>query len=828
MYYYPEFSFNANSSSEQFWFLLTTYGWCCQETTSDYCIQREGLCTSDRSVYRSDYGGYFSPQDNGIECIGLGQGKVCRLGLSFAQSAPANSITFGPVTNQIRKNVINAPLVDLTSGLVAYWSFDNCDATDDSGNGHDGTIYGNPQCVEGEKGKAFSFDGVDGYIEAPKPNITTDSSFTISFWMKYEWQPHRIWILYFGYHDQYPCGSDNNGFTTLINVNTEWWLSTGVTQFGFFCGDQNQFNIANIQGQWMHVSTVYDKQNSVLKSYINGSLVDSDNTFSPRISDYPFYIAKASPPYATVYGDSNFKGNIDEVRIYNRALSEAEIQALYEGADWTVNPLNGHLYKLIDCGTWSDCENAAVAEGAHLVTINSQDEQDWLVQTFGGSTLYWIGFTDEATEGNWQWISGEQVSYTNWADGEPNNDWSCGEAYAVMNWYTPGKWNDLGYCSPEWTSVTKAIIEKSGTPPPPASGNLEVSPSSHDFEDTAAHTCSTPQQFTISNTGDADLTVSNIALTDTENFQLSNALPCEKTLTPGDSCSFDVYFCPTNTGNFSSALRITSDDPDNPNFDVPLTGSALCDPPNTVYANSDKAYGLYEGFTEIKERADNTIVDIDIQGTDIFPITGGTINFWTTIDEVTYDSAAVTSCEPNPDDAVGGGYAEKGIFAPGTHASYRANFCKPGTITFKLGIANPKAIVYTMADIFLTGFGVPVTEIDTFVNDISNPDEFPSLNSAMINLKDAMDAVSERKIRVAMRELSNAGRDLRTLARDNNQLIKLQLELAKFGIDIGIPKLILGTFSFATKVVKIFTDIIVFSVQTGFNTKTIQITVIAN
>ena len=254
-----------------------------------------------------------------------------------------------------------------------------------------------------------------------------------------------------------------------------------------------------------------------------------------------------------------------------------------------------------------------------------------------------------------------------------------------------------------------------------------------------------------------------------------------------------------------------------------------------MYAISDKAYGLYEGFTEIKERGDNTIVDIDIKGTDIFPITGGTINFWTTIDEINFDSACVTAfgpnpdgTGPNPDDAVGRIYAKKRIIAPGTHASFRASFCKPGTITFKLGIANPKAIVYTMADIFLTGFGVPVTEIDTFVNDISNPDDFPSINSAMINLKDAMDAVSERKIRVALRELSNAGRDLRTLARDNNQLIKLQLELAKFGIDIGIPKLILGTFSFATKVVKIFTDIIVFSVQTGFNTKTIQITVIAN
>jgi len=50
-------------------------------------------------------------------------------------------------------------------GLVAYWSFDNCDANDDSGNGHNGTIYGNPQCVDGEKGKAFRFDGFSDWID---------------------------------------------------------------------------------------------------------------------------------------------------------------------------------------------------------------------------------------------------------------------------------------------------------------------------------------------------------------------------------------------------------------------------------------------------------------------------------------------------------------------------------------------------------------------------------------------------------------------------------------------------------------------------------------
>ncbi|MDD5215939.1 MAG: hypothetical protein PHQ03_10435 [Methylococcales bacterium] len=49
---------------------------------------------------------------------------------------------------------------DLKDGLVAHWSFDDCRATDNSGNGHDGTLGGNPQCIEGIKGKAFSSDGV--------------------------------------------------------------------------------------------------------------------------------------------------------------------------------------------------------------------------------------------------------------------------------------------------------------------------------------------------------------------------------------------------------------------------------------------------------------------------------------------------------------------------------------------------------------------------------------------------------------------------------------------------------------------------------------------
>jgi len=59
------------------------------------------------------------------------------------------------------------------SYLLAYWSFDNCTATDDSGNGHNGTLNGNPTCVNGKIGKALKFDGNDDDIEIPAINQNT-------------------------------------------------------------------------------------------------------------------------------------------------------------------------------------------------------------------------------------------------------------------------------------------------------------------------------------------------------------------------------------------------------------------------------------------------------------------------------------------------------------------------------------------------------------------------------------------------------------------------------------------------------------------------------
>lgn len=84
---------------------------------------------------------------------------------------------------------------------------------------------------------------------------------------------------------------------------------------------------------------------------------------------------------------------------------------------WIINPANGHAYKWIECKDRIDAQVLAAKENSHLVTITSKEEQIWLEGVFGDGS-YWIGLTDTITEGEWQWDTGEPVTYTNWVDYE--------------------------------------------------------------------------------------------------------------------------------------------------------------------------------------------------------------------------------------------------------------------------------------------------------------------------------------------------------------------------------------------------------------------------
>ena len=135
------------------------------------------------------------------------------------------------------------------------------------------------------------------------------------------------------------------------------------------------------------------------------------------------------------------------------------------------NPATGHWYDLVSSGqngSWNDAESSAVALGGHLVTINDAAEEQWLRMAFGEVTLFWIGFNDEASEGNWVWSSGEAVTYTHWNAGEPNNSMPppVGEDYAVLNWISStGAWNDWSHERPDYWHID-GIVELQSVPEP--------------------------------------------------------------------------------------------------------------------------------------------------------------------------------------------------------------------------------------------------------------------------------------------------------------------------------------------------------------------------
>lgn len=98
---------------------------------------------------------------------------------------------------------------------------------------------------------------------------------------------------------------------------------------------------------------------------------------------------------------------------------------------------NGHsYYRSTSSMTWTNAKAACENMGGHLVTITSAAENTFVFNTWPSG---WIGFTDEAVEGQWKWVTNETVTYTNWNGGEPNN--AGNEDYAQF--VSGGRWNDL-------------------------------------------------------------------------------------------------------------------------------------------------------------------------------------------------------------------------------------------------------------------------------------------------------------------------------------------------------------------------------------------------
>lgn len=124
----------------------------------------------------------------------------------------------------------------------------------------------------------------------------------------------------------------------------------------------------------------------------------------------------------------------------------------------------GHYYYYFKSGivsSWSAASRYCKSRGGHLATITSKGENDFLsryLRSLGAENAY-FGLSDSASEGNWRWVTGEKVRYTNWHDGEPNAE-SDDEDFAMFYWkFSDGTWNDGNFGNGTVSDDTAFICE---------------------------------------------------------------------------------------------------------------------------------------------------------------------------------------------------------------------------------------------------------------------------------------------------------------------------------------------------------------------------------
>lgn len=214
--------------------------------------------------------------------------------------------------NEITRIFLSLEYDWIYDGLVLYLPFVDGTAKDYSGYGNDGTIYGATSVI-GRYGHALSFDGVDDYVIVPdSASLHFNDSFTITGWFKLNTLPSVK-------------GADE----AIISKDREFLVRAdrGGDSLRFFIFDGTDWEprtsaAYSLQANtWYFFAAIYD--NGILKVYLNGELYGKSTNTKAVATTNPVEVGN----WGT--GSNYFDGIIDEVRIYARALTDEEIQALY-------------------------------------------------------------------------------------------------------------------------------------------------------------------------------------------------------------------------------------------------------------------------------------------------------------------------------------------------------------------------------------------------------------------------------------------------------------------------------------------------------------------
>lgn len=216
-----------------------------------------------------------------------------------------------------------------TVGLTGYWPFNN-NANDLSVNGNNGIVYGASLTTDrfGNQNNAYSFNGINSYIETPINGLLTNE-YSYSVWALTNTLPPSGTGSFIFYSGSY-------GATQCINTNNNVGVNNGLGGNGYNTSSPIQYityqgtNV--ITSQWAHI--VLTRSSRAMKLYINCKLIKTDST---TYNTFPAYGASATVKFgARENNTAFFDGKIDDIRVYNRAISNTEVCALFNESNPTT------------------------------------------------------------------------------------------------------------------------------------------------------------------------------------------------------------------------------------------------------------------------------------------------------------------------------------------------------------------------------------------------------------------------------------------------------------------------------------------------------------
>ena len=239
-------------------------------------------------------------------------------------------ITFLFFILTVNLNFCQLPNYVPTDGLIGFWPF-NGNANDESGNGNNGTVNGATLTTVryGNTNNAFDFNGFSNYITVPNDPVLNSPNKTISVWLNFDTEPTNITSGAMGlitkWYQITNCNNTLNDAFGLVlgksdNLNRFFGATNLYSQSTLFTNITISANI------WYNVVFTHDSSSGG-KIYVNGVLISNNNVTGNICSNQNNLIFGADNNQGNLF--RLFNGKIDDIGIWNRALTYSEVLNLF-------------------------------------------------------------------------------------------------------------------------------------------------------------------------------------------------------------------------------------------------------------------------------------------------------------------------------------------------------------------------------------------------------------------------------------------------------------------------------------------------------------------